>query len=165
MIFETDRLRVRKLIKDDLMPFHEMQSNPKVMRFVRKSLMSFEENTADLAQLIQKYDIPQNDFFIYAIIRKEDAAFVGTCAFVKDEDDDEIGYRFLEKYWHKGYGKEICVGMILYAKEQQIPKLIAYVSPKNMASEKIIKQTGFQFIKNTFCKDLQIPENKYQLIL
>lgn len=165
MIFETERLQIRKLRSTDLQAFHTMQSNREVMKFVRAKLMNFDENKQELKNLIAKYQQVDNHFWIFAIEEKETGNFVGTCAFVKDGKEDEIGYRFLEKYWNLGFGSEVCKGMILYAKQQQIPKLIAYVSPENKASEKILQKNGFQFLENTFCKDLQIPENKYEIKL
>ncbi len=165
MIFETERLFVRKLVLTDFEPFHEMQSNRNVMRFVRAKSMTFEENKKDLKDVIEKYDKANNDFWIYAIDRKSDGVFVGTVAFVKDGDDDEIGYRFLEKYWSNGYGTEIMDGVIVYAQKIKLPSLIAYVSPDNIGSEKIIKNTNFKFMKSIICEDLGIPENKYILQL
>lgn len=165
MIFKTERLLVRKLKFSDLEPFHEMQSNSKVMRFVRAKKMDYEGNKKDLKEVIAKYDKPNNDFWIYAVERLSDKAFVGTVAFVKYDIDDEIGYRFLEKYWGKGYGTEVLQGMINYAKKIKLPHLIAHVSPDNIASEKIIKNAGFEYLESVICKDLKIPENKYMLKL
>ena len=165
MIFETERLFVRKLVATDFEPFHEMQSNKNVMRFVRAKEMTYKDNEKDLKDVIEKYEKPTNDFWIYAIERKSDANFVGTVAFVKDENDDEIGYRFLEKYWGNGYGTEILNGMIAYAQKIKLPSLIAYVSNDNIGSEKIIKRANFTFIKSVMCEDLGIPENKYILKL
>ena len=72
------------------------------MQYVRGKAMTYEENRKELPTLIKKYEDPENDFWIYAVERKEDSNFVGTVALVKDDqDDDEIGYRFLEKYWEK----------------------------------------------------------------
>ena len=45
IIFETQRLIVRKLLLSDLEPFHEMQSNINVLQYVRVKAMTFEENT------------------------------------------------------------------------------------------------------------------------
>ncbi len=166
LIFETKRLLVRKLEMDDIVPFHEMQGNINVMRYVRDKEMTYEEDKQDLVDLIEKYDIENNDFWIYALERKQDSQFVGSIAFIKDdENQDEIGYRFLEKYWGNGYGNEILKGMIFYAKNVGFKKLIACVSPDNIASEKMIQKAKFQFVKNYISKDLQIPENKYILEL
>ncbi len=165
-IFETERLKVRKLRLSDFEPFHEMQSNINVMQYVRGKAMTHQENKEELPKLIAFYDKADNDFWIYAIERKQDEVFIGTIAFVKDENnDDEIGYRFLEEYWGDGYGTEIVVGMIKYCKGVGFTKLIACVVNKNIASIRIIKNTGFTFIKDFVSDDLQLPEQKFELKL
>jgi len=166
LIFETNRFYVRKLIKEDLVAFHEMHENVNVMRYVSQKVMTYEENEKDLNQLIAFYDKQDNDFWIYAVVKKLDNSFVGTVALVKDKNNDnEIGYRFLEKYWGKGFGNEIVKGLIAYAKKINFLKLIACVSLDNIASEKIIKNNGFELITSYTCDDLKIPERKYKLIL
>ena len=165
-IFETKRLRVRRLKLDDFDAFHKMQSNINVMQYVRGSAMTYQENKEELPILIEKYDIPKNDFFIYAVERKNDSAFVGTVALVKDDNlDDEIGYRFLEKYWNNGYGFEIAEGLVSYCKKIGIPKIIACVVNKNIGSAKIIEKLGFQFVKDFVSDNLKLPEKKFVLKL
>ena len=165
MIFETERLLVRKLIMADLNQFHKMQSNPKVMQFATGEPKNLKENKLELQNLISKYELPTNDFWIYAIERKSDKEFIGTVALVKDENDDEIGYRFLEKYWKTGYGLEICKGLIIYCKSIKIPKIIGYVVDENIASAKILEKLNFKVIKKFISDDIGLPETKYELIL
>ena len=166
IIFETQRLIVRKLLLSDLQPFHEMQSNINVMQYVRVKEMTFDENTKELAELIGKYAHIENDFWIYAIEKKLDHKFVGTCALIKDSNkEDEIGYRFLEKYWKLGYGLEICKGIINYCSLVGMPKLIAYVADDNNASIKIVESCYFQFVKKVYDPTLKITETKYELNL
>jgi RimJ/RimL family protein N-acetyltransferase len=166
IIFETQRLIVRKLLLSDLEPFHEMQSNINMMQYVRVKEMTFEQNTKELAELIGKYAHIENDFWIYAIEKKLDYKFVGTCALIKDfNKEDEIGYRFLEKYWKLGYGLEICKGIINYCSLVGMPKLIAYVADENNASIKIVESCYFQFVKKVYDPTLKITETKYELNL
>ena len=95
-----------------------------------------------------------------------DHKFVGTCALIKDSNkEDEIGYRFLEKYWKLGYGLEICKGIINYCSLLGIPKLIAYVADENNASIKIVESCHFKFVKKVFESTLKITETKYELNL
>ena len=166
IIFETQRLIVRKLLLSDLESFHEMQSNINVLQYVRVKAMTFEENTKELTELIEKYANIETDFWIYAVERKLDYKFVGTCALIKDSNkEDEIGYRFLEKYWKLGYGLEICKGIINYCSLVGIPKLIAYVADENNASIKIVESCHFKFVKKVFESTLKITETKYELNL
>ncbi|MFD2567952.1 GNAT family N-acetyltransferase [Pseudotenacibaculum haliotis] len=166
IIFETERLIVRRLQVGDLEPFHEMQASYNVMRFVRPTAMTREENEKELPDLIRKYDEKDNEFWIYAIERKSDNAFIGTCALVKDDNrDDEIGYRFLQKYWGMGYGYEVCEGLIGYCKSISMPKLIGFVADENIASAKILQKCNFKEVGKHIDPQLNIPETKYELVL
>lgn len=147
MIFETNRMLVRKLTLEDLTGFHEMQSNPNVMKYVDANLKSLAEHQVELEDVIGKYAETGNDFWIYAVVAKADNSFLGTIAFVKDDlGNDEIGFRFLEKYWNLGYGTEILNGMIIYSRKLGFTNLIAYVSPENIASIKTLEKNQFSKI-------------------
>ena len=165
MIFETERLLVRKLVLEDLSAFHDLESNPNVLKFATGDVKTFSENKKELKELIDKYTQPKNDFWIYAIELKSNKTFVGTLALVKDNKDDEIGYRFLENSWGRGYATEICKGLITYCKQQKIPKIIGYVVDKNIASAKILQRFNFKPVKKFVSEDIKLPETKYELIL
>lgn len=165
MIFETERLQVRKLISEDLLSFHKMQSNPNVMRYADGEVQTLEAHAIELSSLISKYTLPKNDFWIYAIERKEDRFFVGTLALVKDGDDDEIGLRFLEEYWSFGYGTEICLSLLQYCKQIGIQKIVASVIDLNSVSAKILTRLGFKQVRKFINKEMQLPETKYELFV
>lgn len=165
MIFETQRLIVRKLILADLKAFHTLESNPNVLKYATGDVKSFEENKKELNNLIAKYNSINNDFWIYAIVRKLDKEFIGTVALVKDNLDDEIGYRFIEEYWGFGYASEICEALILYCKTIGIKKIIASVVDENIASAKVLEKYNFKIVKKFISDDIQLPETKYELIL
>jgi len=166
IFFETRRLQVRRLKLTDFDAFNEMQSNINVMKYVRGKAMTYQENKKELELLIKKYDIAENNFWIYAIEDKVDANFVGTVALVKDvNNDDEIGYRFLEKYWNNGYGFEVAQGLVDFCRNKGLSKIIAYVVNKNEASTKIILKLGFEFVGDFICNDLKLPERKFMLEL
>tara|TARA_R110001592_G_scaffold105035_1_gene295404 strand:+ start:5468 stop:5965 length:498 start_codon:yes stop_codon:yes gene_type:complete len=165
MIFETNRLLVRKLKETDLNAFHKMQSNLLVMQYTTGITKSLEAHTLELYDLISKYNLVDNSFCIYAIERKLDTAFIGTVALVKDRNDDEIGYRFLQEYWRNGFGTEVCEGLIDYCRKNNFAKLIAYAVDTNIASNKILQKLDFKFVKKQLAEDLQLPETKYELYL
>lgn len=147
MIFETERLTVRRLVPADLNEFHEMQGNPKVMRHVGGKAMSLEENREDLQQVIDVYTAPGNDFWVWAVIRKADRRFLGTCALiVNDDKENEIGFRFQEKHWGQGYGREICRALLQYGlRKMELKSIVAYVDKENTASAKILeKEMNFE---------------------
>ena len=152
-VFETERLLVRNLIIEDLDGFHEMQSDPLVMRYVMGKPCDRQQNEAELKRCIECYDQPDNDFWIWAIVEKATGAFVGTCAVVPDttrpERNPEIGFRFIRASWGKGFGKESADGLIQYCiEERQVPALIAYVDTRNVASVKILESSRLTFIED-----------------
>lgn len=165
MIFETERLLIRKLNFKDLIDFHQLESSYNVLKYATGTVKALEENRLGLKELIYKYKMPNNKFWIYAIERKKDTSFLGTVALVKDGLDDEIGYRFIEKYWKKGYGSEVCKGLISYCKKIGKKKLIAYVIDENTASIKIIEKIGFNKVKTFVNEDKMLLETKYEILI
>ena len=166
IIFETEILLVRRLKMSDIRPYHEMQSNPKVMQYVIGEVQTEKEHLIELDRLIGFYDKEGNDFWIYAIDRKLDNEFIGTVGFCKDDQgDDEIGYRFLEKYWDLGYGSDLCKASVVYCKSIGMPKLIGYVINLNVASAKILKKCNFEYVSDGIDTITKLPETKYQLLL
>ncbi len=164
-IFQSSRLGIRPLRLDDIEPFHEMQSNLQVMQYTTGRGQSREENQQSLEDCILKYSAPENDFWIWAIERKADAAFVGTVALLVNEDgEDEIGFRLLEKYWGNGYGQEAAEALFKYAFESKaISKLVAYVFADNVGSVKILERAGFVLIKEFWNEESQMMDRLYHL--
>lgn len=169
MIFETERLTVRLLTPEDLIPFHEMQGNKNVMRYTDSPAKSFEEDKKDLEEVIALYSTRDNDFWVWAIERKSDQAYIGTCAFVKSEPDetgnmeDEIGFRFLEKYWRNGYGKEILPALLYHGfSAMGIKEIIAEVDERNIGSIKIIERC-MNFERSYFNEKDQCTDRLYRI--
>ncbi len=54
----------------DIRPYHEMQSNPKVMQYVTGEVQTEKEHLIELERLIGFYDREDNDFWIYANRKK-----------------------------------------------------------------------------------------------
>ncbi len=166
IIFQTKRLVVRKLLMEDLEAFHKMQSNPKVMQYADGDVKTLPEHTLELKELIEKYDLLTNNFWIYAVERKLDSTFLGTIALIENKEEYEIGYRFLEEYWGNGYGSEVCKGLVSYTKHKGFKKLVAYVIDKNSASIKILQKLNFRIVGvSNKCEEIHLPEKKYELVL
>ena len=164
MIFETERLQVRELNLNDLDAFHEMQSNPNVLRYADGKVKSKSEHLEELKELIRKYNSVKRDFLIYAIENKQSKLFLGTVALVKNNLDAEIGYRFLEKYWNNGYGYEVCKGLTVFCKKLKLQKIVGFVILKNIASKRILEKLDFRII-DTFTNSEGEKEYKYELEL
>ncbi len=150
-IFKTTRLFVQPLCTDDFPALFEMQGNPNVMRYAGAAQ---DEATCkrELEKVIEFYSQPGNTFWVWAVLEKATEQFVGTCAIINNEDEDnEIGYRLLERQWGKGYGKEIANGLIDYCLEVlNMESLVAYVSKENIGSVRILNQSKLPFRKEFY---------------
>ncbi|MFN3192020.1 MAG: GNAT family N-acetyltransferase [Aureliella sp.] len=154
VVFETSRLSVRPLLDSDIADFHEMQSDDEVMRYTTGSGFDEAENHRQLHDCISKYSEPQNEFWVWAISRKKDAQFVGTCAIVPNEGKPEIGYRLLRRFFGNGFGREICDGLVEFGiRKQKLTELVAYVDVRNIASVKILDQSRLDFVQEIENKD------------
>ena len=122
-----------------------------------------EENRRQLLDCIEKYDTAENRFWVWAITLKDTNDFIGTCASVPFEDGVEIGYRFLETHFGKGYGTEICNGLIDFlVSENREEHIYARADSRNHASVRILERSKFQFADQLVDKDGNI-ERRFKL--
>lgn len=165
MLFQTNRLLVRELTPNDFEPFHEMQSNFNVMQYASGKANSKEENEADLKKVLGHYQEENNGFWVWAIERKSDGAFIGTAAIiVDDKNEGEIGYRLLEKHWGNGYASEILKDLIDYGFEMMQLKVVhANVDVRNIASVKMLDKSILKFIGEEWNEDFQANDRFYRL--
>ena len=166
MIYQTARLSIRKLKASDINPLHQMQGNENVMKYTDIPVKSYDEDVLDLQRVIDFYGKPNNNFWIWAVVRKEDNAFLGTIALIyEDKNKAEVGFRFIEKYWNKGYGFETLLGLIKYAVRIGCKELLAVVYAKNIGSEIILRKAGFTFVKEYICTKTKLVDCLYTLVL
>jgi ribosomal-protein-alanine N-acetyltransferase len=90
---------------------------------------------------------PAQDFLVWTITRKTDLLFMGTCAVVKNEkNENELGYRFLKCCWGLGFGHEIVGGLIEYCTDVvRLNGCVAYVDIRNSASVRILESSSMRF--------------------
>lgn len=117
------------------------------MRFTTGQALSYEENRKQLSSCIASYWKPGNEFWIWAVETDFDSKFVGTCAIVPRENRTEIGYRLLENQFGRGYGQEICDGLINHAIHSMGAKeIVAVADCRNIASVKILDRSILPFV-------------------
>lgn len=140
MIFETERLLVRKLNENDSDSFFELMSNPNVMNPIPQKVFSRIESDSKLTELISLEK--SSELKIWSLTEKGKNTLIGFCGFLKNnENDDEIAYRLIERFWGKGYGTEIANGLIDYSFEiLNLDRITADVNIENEKSSKILRK-------------------------
>lgn len=164
-IFQTKRLLIRTLKKDDSDDYFDMMGNPNVMNPIPRDVMTRKESNDHLNNFLNSEHIESNRK-VWAITLKSENKFIGLCAFLKNnENEDEIGYRLREKHWRKGFGTEVTVGLLKYGfDEMKMDKITADVDTRNLNSVKILEK--FMTVKKEFfneednCMDRRYVVNK-----
>lgn len=152
---ETDRLLLRELLFSDVDGLFELESNPNVHLFVgNKPVTHIDECRAYVEFIHQQY----KDFGTgrWAVILKETNEFLGWSGikFITNEinnhkDFYEIGYRFIEKHWGKGYATEAGKAFIDYAfNVMKVDALYAYADAGNENSRKILEKLGLRYVNS-----------------
>ncbi|MEZ0129181.1 GNAT family N-acetyltransferase [Flavobacterium sp. LBUM151] len=153
---ETERLLLRELNLSDAAGMFELDSNPNVHLFLgKKPVKNIDESILQIKNIQQQY----KDFGIgrWAVVLKETNEFLGWSGikFITNEinnhkDFYEIGYRFIEKHWGRGYASEAGKAFIEYTfNEMKVDCLYAYADEGNENSRKVLEKLGFQY-KNSF---------------
>ena len=133
----------------------ELDSNPNVHIYIgKKPVTTIEQSAAYIENLQQQY----KDFGTgrWAVILKETNEFLGWSGikFITDEINNhknfyEIGYRFIEKHWGKGYATEAGKAFIEYAFDNlKADAVYAYADAGNDNSRKILEKLGLRYVNS-----------------
>lgn len=156
IIIETERLLLREILPSDDKGMFRLDSNPNVHKFLGNNpVKSIEESRKLITNIRNQY--LENGIGRYAVILKETNDFIGWCGikYITEPENGyinlyELGYRFIEEYWGKGYGYESAKAWLEYGfKTMNIQTMYASANTKNSGSRKILEKIGMQQ-KNEF---------------
>jgi ribosomal-protein-alanine N-acetyltransferase len=152
---ETERLILREMIPSDDVGMFELDSNPEVHRFVgNKPVKHIEESRQMIESIRQQYI--ENGIGRWAVVLKETSEFIGWSGIklIKEPINNhqnffEIGYRFMQKHWGKGYATEAGLAFVDFAfNEMKVGSLYAYADAGNIGSRKVLEKLGMQYVNS-----------------
>ncbi len=155
MIAETHRLILRELLPKDAEHFYELNNDPDVLKYTGdKAFESVEEANAFLVNYSHSNE---NGYGRWAVIRKEDHAFLGWCGLrLNEEGYVDIGFRILKKYWGKGYATEAAQKSIELGFEKFVLReIIGRTANDNHGSFRVLEKIGMTFFKNGECDGIE----------
>jgi len=149
-ILETNRLLLRELNVDDAENFYNLNLNPNVIKYTGNS--SFK-NIREAKEFLENYqDYKLNGYGRWAVINKETNEFIGWCGlkFGEMENEIDIGFRFFENEWNKGYATESAKACLDYGFEKlNIKRIIGRAMKENIGSIKVLKKIGLEYERDT----------------
>lgn len=151
---ETERLIMRELIASDDLGMFELDSDPEVHRFLgNQPVTQIEQARAVIAAIQRQYR--ENGIGRWAVILKETGEFLGWCGLKLERNVNgheqyyDLGYRFIRKYWGKGYGFESAKAMIDFGfNEMKLDRICAAFEHGNTRSQRIMEKCGMAFVND-----------------
>lgn len=144
---ETDRLYLREFTLNDAEILHEMHQDPAINKYIGDPIPwhSVEQANYILANvLLPQYE---NNIGRWACHLKENDEFIGWCGLKKVDDEIDLGYRFIQKYWGNWYATESAKAVLEYGVKLKLPNIIGRADVENIASVKVLEKIGLTFLE------------------
>jgi ribosomal-protein-alanine N-acetyltransferase len=150
VIFETPRLFLRKFTEADAPLVYQLNSDAEVLKYLHGPAL---ENEEQAKKIINEIILPQYMLNLgrWAIHTKTDYEFIGWCGLknIPETGIIDLGYRLLKNAWGNGYATEAAQYTVIYGlRNLKIKTITGIAHVDNIASIKILKKIGMQFIKN-----------------
>ncbi|WP_395401982.1 GNAT family N-acetyltransferase [Pseudoduganella sp. UC29_106] len=165
-MIETERLTLRPLTEGDAAFYLQLVNEP-----------SFIENIGDKG--VRTLDDARNaivtgpmamhkalGYSLMLVQQKSDGAAIGMCGLIKRDTlpDTDIGYAYLPAYWGRGYAFEAAAAVVAFARDKVgLKRLLGIVSPRNTASNQLLRKLGLSFIELLVLKGETKDTNLYGL--
>lgn len=143
-ILETERLRLRQMTQADFTALCSILQDAACM-YAYEHAFSDEEVAAWLSNQLRRYR--EEEYGLWAVIRKSDGVFVGQCGLTNQDWDGrtvpEVGYLFRRDCWHNGYATEAARGVRDWAfANYPFDAVYTIIRDTNTASQRVAQRNG-----------------------
>jgi [ribosomal protein S5]-alanine N-acetyltransferase len=148
VIFETERLLFREFTIEDAQLVYELNRDPAVTEFTGDPIHSVEQ----AATVLETRILPQYALYNHgrwATHLKHDLQFIGWCGlkYRPELNEIDLGYRFIQGYWGKGYATEAAWATLQYGFQQlDLQRIVGRAMPENTGSVKVLEKCGMHYI-------------------
>jgi RimJ/RimL family protein N-acetyltransferase len=148
-ILETERTYLREMTPEDAQNAYELNSDPLVIQYTGD--VSFE-SVDEARTFLSKYDhYEKYGFGRWAVISKETNEYLGWCGlkYSADEDEFDIGFRFHQRFWNKGFASETARACIQLGFEKfNMETIVGRAMKENLASIRVLEKCGLTFLSD-----------------
>lgn len=165
-IIETERLYMRELCREDFDSLCKILQDEKVM-YAYEGSFTDEEVNIWLDRQLERYK--KYGFGLWAVILKESDELIGQCGLTMqqwiDKEVLEIGYLFMQCYWHRGYATEAAKACKKYAFEVlHATEVCSIIRDTNIPSQKVALRNGMTVTEGCYIKHyrgVDMPHYRY----
>lgn len=146
-MLETERLIIRPAKIEDAQNLFILNSDPEVVRYTGDVAFN---NLLEAQNLIRERMTVQFDKYKMTrfMVFHKDGTYLGWCGlkYFPETNEVDLGYRFMKKFWGKGYATESSKACLQYGFETlKLPRIIAKAMPENIGSIKVMQKLGMTF--------------------
>lgn len=170
MRFETERLILRELTREDFDGLYAILSDPETMRHY-PAPFDQERVRGWIDWNIDNY--ARYGFGLWAVTLKETGELIGDCGMTMQKIHGqmlpEIGYHIRKDQQRKGYASEAAARCIAFAfEERHLPAVYSYMKYTNVGSYTTALKNGMRFVeeyddpKNTITRVYAITREEWE---
>lgn len=148
---------MRELLITDVDDMFELDSNPEVHKYLGKNPINTKAQ-AEAAIAFIRTQYLERGIGRFATIEKSSGNFIGWSGLKLNTGEIEtlgtkkefydIGYRFMPKYWGKGYATESSIAVLDYGFQNlKLDLICGAAETGNTASNAILQKIGLQYIE------------------
>ncbi|MPZ13620.1 MAG: GNAT family N-acetyltransferase [Chloroflexi bacterium] len=148
---ETQRLRLRPFVDDDLAVLHTtLFGEPVVMRYIdaRPASRTIEETRPHLERILQHQRA--HGFADWAACDRASGLFLGLCGIRLMEyrgPEIELSYLLGQAFWGRGYAAEAARAALEYGHDElRFAEITAIINPQNVASIRVAERCGMVYV-------------------
>ncbi|WP_298155303.1 GNAT family N-acetyltransferase [Flavobacterium sp.] len=151
---ETERLILREVLSTDVDKFFELDSNPNVHKYVGNKPVKDKKEVEKIIQNLQQ-QYAENGIARWAVIDKTNNELIGWSGIklIREPMNNhhnfyELGYRFIERFWGKGFATETTIALVDYAFENlNTENIYAICDIENIGSKNVLEKTGLKLVE------------------
>ncbi len=147
MIFQTERLIIRKFRLSDLPSLINMFTDQEVMRYIGHRRPMIEAEIQNwLTDILHRQ---ATELTRYAVALKATNELIGVAGLQEEGGGKDFGYYFRRSHWRKGYAQEACSAIIDHIETRlQIKDYQIFIADENTNSIRMVKKLGMQAVKS-----------------
>lgn len=156
MTLETPRLLLRHFTLADADAFYQFNKSPEVVKYTGNAPTTSVEEAQDI---IKNIVLPQYERYKlgrFAVIEKTSGRLFGFCGvrYMEEEEAFDLGYRFAQDMWGKGYATEASEEVLRNAFEDlKLDSVIGRAHKANIASIRVLEKLGMSYKRDCRCED------------
>ncbi|MGD9487379.1 MAG: GNAT family N-acetyltransferase [Calditrichaceae bacterium] len=154
-IIETERLFLREFKSSDAEKMYELNSDPEVIKFTGDLPFKSIESAKEFIENYSDYKL--QGYGRWAVITKDSNEFIGWCGLKYNEENfTDIGFRFFQKIWNKGFATEAAKATLEYGFNiLNLDEIIGRASTDNKPSIKVLEKLKMSFWKLDTCEGIE----------